>query len=54
LSLPPGWDYLRYHNVFTGEMVSIVEAEDGLRLGIEEVFASFPLALLEATENVTG
>ena len=53
LLLPPGWDYPCYHNVLTGEMVSVVEADGGRRLGMEEVFASFPVALLEATENVT-
>ncbi len=50
LVLPVTADHLRYRNLFTGEFVTPVHREGQAMLALDEVFATFPIALL-ATEE---
>lgn len=47
LVLPDGTAGQRYRNIFTGEMVAAVVGEGTVVLPLGEVFASFPVAILE-------
>jgi (1->4)-alpha-D-glucan 1-alpha-D-glucosylmutase len=47
LPVPGAGDGAAYRNVFTGETVRAVDGEGGTALPLAEVFASFPVALLE-------
>jgi hypothetical protein len=50
LALPAAAGSLRYHHLFPGEFVTPVYREGQAMLALEEVFATFPIALL-ATEE---
>jgi maltooligosyltrehalose synthase len=47
LAVPDGQAGQTYRNVFTGETVAALEGEQSVVLPLREIFASFPVALLE-------
>jgi (1->4)-alpha-D-glucan 1-alpha-D-glucosylmutase len=50
----PEWNYHCYRNVLTGETLRAVTTNREQQLELGEIFASFPLALLEAAEESGG
>jgi (1->4)-alpha-D-glucan 1-alpha-D-glucosylmutase len=51
LLLPPEGTTGRYRNLFTGEILLPVEAEGCRSLALAEIFATFPVALLERIDS---
>jgi (1->4)-alpha-D-glucan 1-alpha-D-glucosylmutase len=43
-----------YRNIFTGEIIEAVERDDIIGLPLAEVFANFPVALLERVDDDEG
>ena len=48
LVMPGEMSANRFRNIFTGEMLGSVEQGGGTRIALDQVFANFPVALLEA------
>jgi (1->4)-alpha-D-glucan 1-alpha-D-glucosylmutase len=48
---PPGTAASCYRNVFTGEILNLDQQEAGLSLALRDIFAVYPVALLERIDN---
>jgi (1->4)-alpha-D-glucan 1-alpha-D-glucosylmutase len=48
LVIPPEVYAVRFNNIFTGEAIELVERDGKPVLALDQVFANFPVALLEA------
>jgi len=48
LVIPPEISAMRFNNIFTGEAIELVEQDGKAVLALDQVFANFPVAMLEA------